>query len=100
MRRTFLGVGFVKEAHYRCGWPDRDGRLHDAVGYALLRMASCQFTGVVVPSCQSIVRVDLGLDAGGKHEAPKGKPGRAPLAATRRHQPFARRRSRSTRRAP
>jgi RimJ/RimL family protein N-acetyltransferase len=37
MRRTFRTVGFVKEAHYRRGWPDRDGRLLDAVGYALLR---------------------------------------------------------------
>jgi len=31
------GVGFVKEAHYRRGWPTHDGRLLDAVGYALLR---------------------------------------------------------------
>jgi hypothetical protein len=37
MRRTFRAVGFVKEAHYGCGWPARDGRLLDAVGYALLR---------------------------------------------------------------
>jgi RimJ/RimL family protein N-acetyltransferase len=37
MRRTFRSVGFVKEAHYRRGWPTRDGRLLDAVGYALLR---------------------------------------------------------------
>jgi hypothetical protein len=39
MRRTFRAVGFVKEAHYRRGWPAprRDGRLLDAVGYALLR---------------------------------------------------------------
>jgi RimJ/RimL family protein N-acetyltransferase len=37
MRRTFRAVGFVKEAHYRQGWPTRDGRLLDAVGYALLR---------------------------------------------------------------
>jgi RimJ/RimL family protein N-acetyltransferase len=37
MRRTFRAVGFVKEAHYRRGWPARDGRLVDAVGYALLR---------------------------------------------------------------
>jgi RimJ/RimL family protein N-acetyltransferase len=37
MRRTFRAVGFVKEAHYRRGWPTRDGRLLDAVGYALLR---------------------------------------------------------------
>jgi RimJ/RimL family protein N-acetyltransferase len=37
MRRTFRAVGFVKEAHYRRAWPSRDGRLLDAVGYALLR---------------------------------------------------------------
>jgi RimJ/RimL family protein N-acetyltransferase len=37
MRRTFRAVGFAKEAHYRRGWPTRDGRLFDAVGYALLR---------------------------------------------------------------
>ncbi|HSK23716.1 MAG TPA: GNAT family protein [Egicoccus sp.] len=37
MRRTFQAVGFVKEAHYRRGWPTRSGRLLDAVGYALLR---------------------------------------------------------------
>jgi RimJ/RimL family protein N-acetyltransferase len=37
MRRTFLAVGFVKEAHYRRGWPTQDGRPLDAVGYALLR---------------------------------------------------------------
>jgi RimJ/RimL family protein N-acetyltransferase len=37
MRRTFRSVGFVKEAHYRRGWPTRDGRLLDAIGYALLR---------------------------------------------------------------
>jgi RimJ/RimL family protein N-acetyltransferase len=37
MRRTFRAVGFVKEAHYRRGWPTHDGRLLDAVGYALLR---------------------------------------------------------------
>jgi hypothetical protein len=36
MRRTFRAGGFVKEAHYRRGWPTRDGRLLDAVGYALL----------------------------------------------------------------
>jgi RimJ/RimL family protein N-acetyltransferase len=37
MRRAFRAVGFVKEAHYRRGWPTRDRRLRDAVGYALLR---------------------------------------------------------------
>ncbi|MEX0869456.1 MAG: GNAT family N-acetyltransferase [Nitriliruptoraceae bacterium] len=37
MRRTFRSVGFVKEAHYRRGWPTPDGRVLDAIGYALLR---------------------------------------------------------------
>ncbi|MFJ9595408.1 GNAT family N-acetyltransferase [Streptomyces virginiae] len=37
MRRTFRRCGYVKEAHYRDGWPGTDGTLHDAVGYAVLR---------------------------------------------------------------
>ncbi|ARE76152.1 MULTISPECIES: GNAT family N-acetyltransferase [unclassified Streptomyces] len=37
MRRTFLRCGYVKEAHYREGWPSDDGTVHDAVGYAILR---------------------------------------------------------------
>lgn len=37
MRRTFRSVGFAKEAHYRRGWPTRDGRMLDAIGYAILR---------------------------------------------------------------
>ncbi|MFI5545390.1 GNAT family N-acetyltransferase [Streptomyces sp. NPDC051815] len=38
MRRTFLRCGYVKEAHYRDGWPSADGTaVHDAVGYAILR---------------------------------------------------------------
>jgi RimJ/RimL family protein N-acetyltransferase len=37
MRRTLLRCGFVKEAHYREGWPAPDGRTYDSVGYALLR---------------------------------------------------------------
>ncbi|MFI6345390.1 GNAT family N-acetyltransferase [Streptomyces sp. NPDC050560] len=36
MCRTFLRAGWVKEAHYREGWPDEDGTRHDAVGYAIL----------------------------------------------------------------
>lgn len=36
MRRIFTNVGYVKEAHYRDAWPGPD-RLHDSVGYAILR---------------------------------------------------------------
>jgi RimJ/RimL family protein N-acetyltransferase len=37
MRRVFRRSGYVKEGHYRDGWPDPDGTVHDAVGYAILR---------------------------------------------------------------
>ncbi|WP_330328438.1 GNAT family N-acetyltransferase [Streptomyces sp. NBC_00536] len=37
MRRTFLSGGYAKEAHYRDAWPGTRGRVHDAVGYAILR---------------------------------------------------------------
>ncbi|MGW7457202.1 GNAT family N-acetyltransferase [Streptomyces sp. NPDC054797] len=37
MRRTFRRCGYVKEAHYRDGWPAVGGAVHDAVGYAILR---------------------------------------------------------------
>ncbi|MBC3839647.1 GNAT family N-acetyltransferase [Streptacidiphilus sp. 4-A2] len=37
MRRTFLRCGYLKEAHYRQAWPAADGRVHDTVGYAVLR---------------------------------------------------------------
>jgi RimJ/RimL family protein N-acetyltransferase len=37
MRRVFRKCGYVKEAHYRQAWPAPDGRVHDAVGYAILR---------------------------------------------------------------
>lgn len=37
MRRALVSAGFVKEAHYRRAWPDRDGQMHDSVGYAILR---------------------------------------------------------------
>jgi RimJ/RimL family protein N-acetyltransferase len=36
MRRTFVKAGYVKEAHYRDGWPGA-GRIYDTVGYAMLR---------------------------------------------------------------
>lgn len=37
MRRAFLRVGFVKEAHYRQAWPTQAGELLDSVAYAILR---------------------------------------------------------------
>lgn len=36
MRRVFVKAGYVKEAHYREGWPSAD-HMYDAVGYAVLR---------------------------------------------------------------
>lgn len=37
MRRVLRRCGYVKEAHYRDGWPSSGGAVHDAVGYAVLR---------------------------------------------------------------
>lgn len=37
MRRVLRRCGYVKESHYRASWPDGEGRLLDAVGYAILR---------------------------------------------------------------
>lgn len=37
MRRTFLRAGFVKEAHYREGWPVDGGAPLASVAYAILR---------------------------------------------------------------
>ncbi|MER2133906.1 MAG: GNAT family protein [Arthrobacter sp.] len=37
MRRTFLRAGFLKEAHYRLGWPTADGNRVASVAYAILR---------------------------------------------------------------
>jgi RimJ/RimL family protein N-acetyltransferase len=37
MRRVFARAGFVKEAHYREGWPVADGPPLASVGYAVLR---------------------------------------------------------------
>ncbi|MET3807447.1 RimJ/RimL family protein N-acetyltransferase [Nakamurella sp. UYEF19] len=38
MRRTLVRCGYVKESHYRAGWPGpAGGPSHDAVGYARLR---------------------------------------------------------------
>lgn len=37
MRRTFVKAGWVKEAHYRRGWPVHGGEPRDSVAYAILR---------------------------------------------------------------
>ncbi|MFI9625579.1 GNAT family N-acetyltransferase [Streptomyces sp. NPDC052042] len=37
MRRAFRSGAYVKEAHHRDAWPGEEGRVHDAVGYAILR---------------------------------------------------------------
>ncbi|WP_404289524.1 GNAT family N-acetyltransferase [Glutamicibacter arilaitensis] len=36
MRKTFLQAGFVKEAHYRMGWPTADGRYLASIAYSIL----------------------------------------------------------------
>lgn len=47
MRRTFLRAGFLKEAHYREGWPVQDGAPLASVAYAILR--SDWETGTTTP---------------------------------------------------
>lgn len=37
MRRVLVRAGFVKEAHYRDGWPVAGGEPRASVGYAMLR---------------------------------------------------------------
>ncbi|MGL3807627.1 GNAT family N-acetyltransferase [Paeniglutamicibacter sp. R2-26] len=37
MRKTFLRCGFLKEAHYRMGWPTEDGGHVASLAYAILR---------------------------------------------------------------
>lgn len=37
MRKTFVRAGWVKEAHYREGWPVEGGAPIDSVAYAILR---------------------------------------------------------------
>lgn len=37
MRKTLLRAGFLKEAHYREGWPADGGALFASVAYAILR---------------------------------------------------------------
>lgn len=37
MRKTFLRAGFLKEAHYRLGWPTNDGGHVATIAYSILR---------------------------------------------------------------
>ena len=37
MRKTFLRSGFLKEAHYRLGWPTNDGARVATIAYSILR---------------------------------------------------------------
>ncbi|GAA1409446.1 hypothetical protein AUR04nite_24510 [Glutamicibacter uratoxydans] len=37
MRRTFMKAGFLKEAHYRLGWPVGGGQFVSSVAYAMIR---------------------------------------------------------------
>ena len=37
MRKTFLRAGFLKEAHYRMGWPTNDGGHVASIAYSILR---------------------------------------------------------------
>lgn len=37
MRKTFIRAGFLKEAHYRLGWPTEDGGHVASLAYAILR---------------------------------------------------------------
>ncbi|WP_345473241.1 GNAT family protein [Glutamicibacter ectropisis] len=37
MRRTFVKAGFLKEAHYRMGWPMGDGQFVSSVAYSMIR---------------------------------------------------------------
>lgn len=37
MRKTFLRAGFLKEAHYRLGWPTGEGKYVASLAYAILR---------------------------------------------------------------
>ncbi|RSS54605.1 GNAT family N-acetyltransferase [Streptomyces sp. WAC06614] len=71
MRRTFLRCGYVKEAHYRQGWPGADGTVHDAVGYAVLRGDREAGTVTAVPwDDEELVRGDRGATGAGGVSAP------------------------------
>jgi RimJ/RimL family protein N-acetyltransferase len=49
MRRTFLRAGWVKEAHYREGWPVEQGAPLASVAYAILRRDWVEGTSTRVP---------------------------------------------------
>lgn len=37
MRCVLHKCGYVKEAHYRNGWPCSDGKIYDAMGYSIIK---------------------------------------------------------------
>lgn len=37
MRRAFVKAGFLKEAHYRMGWPTSEGQYVASIAYAMIR---------------------------------------------------------------
>lgn len=49
MRRALRAAGFVKEAHYRRGWPVAGGEPRASVGYTLLRGDHAAGTSTPVP---------------------------------------------------
>ncbi|MBF4622996.1 GNAT family N-acetyltransferase [Clavibacter sp. VKM Ac-2872] len=49
MRRVLVRAGFVKEAHYREGWPVAGGEPRASVGYAILRRDHETGTSTPVP---------------------------------------------------
>jgi RimJ/RimL family protein N-acetyltransferase len=49
MRRVLVRAGFVKEAHYRDGWPVAGGEPRASVGYAVLRRDHESGTTTPVP---------------------------------------------------
>jgi len=50
MRRVLVRAGFVKEAHYRDGWPVPGGEPRASVGYAVLRRDHESGTTTPVPT--------------------------------------------------
>ncbi|MEW5095307.1 GNAT family N-acetyltransferase [Clavibacter michiganensis] len=50
MRRVLVRAGFVKEAHYRDGWPVAGGEPRASVGYAVLRRDHESGTTTPVPT--------------------------------------------------
>ena len=62
MRRAFLRVGFIQEAHSRQGWPQQDDTMHNAVGYAVLRQD--WETGTTTPVPRARARCPDGMQGG------------------------------------